>query len=52
MSHPADQVKGSQEFYGIYQTLTPGSAEKCMVDSGLDELEQNMTAEEKNLAYD
>jgi len=52
LSHPADQVKGSQEFYEVYQTLTPDSAEKCMVDSGLDELEQNMTAEEKNFGHD
>jgi hypothetical protein len=47
LSHPADQVKGSQEFYKIYQALKPGSAEKKMVDSGLDKLKQNTMAGEK-----
>ncbi len=41
------KVKGSQEFYGDYQTLKPGSAEKKMVDSALDKLKQNLTAGEK-----
>jgi len=47
LSHPADQVNGSQEFYRIYQALKQGSAEKKMVDSALDKLKQNRMVGEK-----
>lgn len=47
MSHPANQVKGSDEFYRFYRDLKPGSIEKRMVDSGLDKLKQNMMVGEK-----
>jgi len=47
LSHPADSVKASQEFYRIYRSLKPSSAEKRMVDSALDKLKQNMTVGEK-----
>ena|SRR3989442_14950137 len=47
LSRPADQVKGSEEFYRIYRSLKLGSAEKRMVDSALDKLKQNMMAGDK-----
>jgi len=47
LSRPADQVKGSEEFYRIYRRLKPGSTEKRMIDSALDKLKQNMMAGDK-----
>jgi len=47
LSHAADQVKGSREFYRLYRILKPGSPDKRMVDSALDKLKQNMMAGEK-----
>jgi len=47
LSRPADQVKGSEEFYRIYRSLKPGSTENRMVDSALDKLKQNMMAGDK-----
>jgi len=47
LSHQADQVKGSQEFYRIYQALKHGSAEKKIVDSALDKLKRNRMVGEK-----
>jgi hypothetical protein len=47
LSRPAEQVKGSQDFYQIYRKLKPGSVERRMVDSALDKLKHNMMAGEK-----
>ncbi|SRR6266568_3686547 len=47
LSRPADQVKGSEEFYRIYRNLKPSSTEKRMIDSALDKLKQNMMAGDK-----
>ena len=47
LSHPASQVKGSDEFYRVYRNLQRGSVEKRMVDSALDKLKQNMMAGDK-----
>ncbi len=44
---PAEQVKGSQEFYQTYRKLKPGSVERRIVDSALDKLKHNMMAREK-----
>ncbi len=42
MSHRAEHVKGSEEFYRAYRSLKLSSVEKRMVDSALDKLKQNM----------
>ncbi len=47
MAHPADHVKGSDEFYRFYRGLRPGSVERRVVDSGLDELKASATAGKK-----
>jgi hypothetical protein len=47
LAHPADHVKGSGEFYRFYRGLRPGSVERRVVDSGLDELKASATAGKK-----
>jgi len=46
LSQSADHVKG-KEFDRIYRMLKPGSPEKRMVDSSLDQLKLNMMAGDK-----
>ncbi len=47
MAHSVNQVKGSDEFYRFYRGLRPGSVERRVVDSGLDELKASATAGKK-----
>jgi hypothetical protein len=47
LAHPANQVKGSGEFYRFYRDLRPGSIERRIVDSGLEELKASATAGKK-----
>jgi len=42
-----EPVKGSDEFYRFYCELRPGSVERRVVDSGLDELKASATAGKK-----